>query len=451
MSFQFTPDQEEAVTTIKDFLLKPAVKADDYFITLSGYAGTGKSTIMNYVIKEIKSRKKVVVSAPTHTAKEVIGDITKQNAETIQALLGLRPNTELEGFNPNKPVFDVKAEERIQFYDVVIIDEASMLNTEAVKLIQEKAISHRTKIVFMGDKYQLPPVGETLSKVFKLPNVVTLETIVRQSDSNPNVKLIELARNDVRDGTDLCIPYLKQVVCDMNGEEGFKLLSKDNYYESLLEHYYDSEYHEDSKIIKTICWTNNAVSAINHYVRNKVINSPELIAVGDVLTGYKTISKELTVPPFYVATVKNSIDYIVTDVEIISKTIMGCTLKFYAVSTKGNSHIIYVLHPDSYSTFQAELEDRHIKGSMFRQWKQYYDFKNEIVCMIPFFDSTGKKLCDKDMDYGYAITVHKSQGSTYRNVGVTLTDILKNRTPSERRKLIYVAVSRTSKLNLLYA
>ena len=451
MSFQFTPDQEIAVKTITDFVLEPANKSEDYFITLAGYAGTGKTTIMNHIIKQIKSRKKIVVSAPTHTAKEVIGEITKQNAETIQALLGLRPNTELEGFNPNKPVFDVRAEERIQFYDVVIIDEASMLNTEAVKLIQDKAIAHRTKIIFMGDKYQLPPVGETLSKVFKLKNVVTLETIVRQSDSNPNVKLIELARNDVRDGTDLCIPYIKQIVCDMNEDEGFKLLDKDAYYEALLERYYDSEYQHNSKLIKTLCWTNNAVTAINNYVRNKVINSNELIAKGDVLTGYKTISKEITTPPFYVAVVKNSIDYIVTDVEIISRTIMGCTLKFYAVKTKDNNHTIYVLHKDSYMDFQHKLEELQINGNLYRQWKKYYEFKNEIVVMTPFYDSAGKKMCDKDMDYGYAITVHKSQGSTYSQVGVTLTDILKNRTASERRKLIYVAVSRTSKLNLLYA
>ena len=240
--------------------------------------------------------------------------------------------------------------------------------------------------------------------------------------------------------------YLKN-----NEDEGFKLLDKDAYYEALLERYYDSEYQHNSKLVKTLCWTNNAVTAINNYVRNKVINSNELVAKGDVLTGYKTISKEITTPPFYVAVVKNSIDYIVTDVEIISRTIMGCTLKFYAVRTKDNNHTIYVLHKDSYMDFQHKLEELQINGNLYRQWKKYYEFKNEIVVMTPFYDSAGKKMCDKDMDYGYAITVHKSQGSTYSQVGVTLTDILKNRTASERRKLIYVAVSRTSKLNLLYA
>jgi len=451
MTFQFTPDQDSAKKTITDFILGTPKTFEDYFITLSGYAGTGKTTIMNSIIKEIKNRKKIVVSAPTHTAKEVIGEITNQNAETIQALLGLRPNIELEGFNPNKPVFEVKAEERIQFYDVVIIDEASMLNEAAVSLIEEKAILHKVKVVYMGDKYQLPPVGETISKVFKLKNVVSLETIVRQSNSNPNLKLIELSRNDVRDGTDLCIPYLKQVICDMNNEEGFKLLDKDAYYKRLLECYYDSEYAENPKLVKTLCWTNNAVTAINNYLRNNIIDSKELVAKGDILTGYKTITKEIPTPPFYLPIVKNSVDYIVKDVYIIERTIMGCTLKFYAVSVKDSTSTMYILHRDSYIDFATELEARLQRGKDFRQWKQYYDFKNEIVCMEPIHNMFGVKLCDKDIDYGYAITVHKSQGSTYTNVGVTLTDILKNICKSERRKLIYVALSRTSKMNLLYA
>jgi hypothetical protein len=452
MKFEFTPDQSIAKDTIKDFILGSPKTFEDYFITLSGYAGTGKTTIMNSIIKEIKNRKKIVVSAPTHTAKEVIGEITNQNAETIQALLGLRPNVELEGFNPNKPVFEVKAEERIQFYDVVIIDEASMLNSAAVALIEEKAIQHKVKVIYMGDKYQLPPVGETISKVFKLKNVVNLETIVRQSNSNPNLKLIELARNDVRDGTDLCIPYLRNIVQDMNGEEGFKLLNKDNYYQSLLELYYDSEYAENPKLVKTLCWTNNAVTSINRYLRSNIIKSDELVAVGDILTGYKTITKEIPAPPFYLSIVRNSVDYIVKKVERIDRTIMGCTLSFYAVTVKDSATTMYILHRDSYADFIKEIADRAERGNLFRQWKQYYDFKNEILLMETIqYGPNIRDKCDKDIDYGYAITVHKSQGSTYTNVGVTLTDILKNRTPPERRKLIYVALSRTSKLNLAYA
>ena len=454
MEFQFTPDQEHAKKTIVDFLLAPvAVLENDLFITLSGFAGTGKTTIINAIITELKNKKKIVVSAPTHTAKEVIAGMTKQNAETIQALLGLRPDVEMDDFDPNKPVFNVKAEERIKNYDIVIIDECSMLNKSSVKLIKEKAIENKVKIVYMGDIFQLPPVGEKQSVVFNNPNIVTLTTIVRQSNENPNQKLIELARNDVRDGTDTCQKYLSDITLDVNQKgEGFKLLDQNTYYQEMLEHYFDSEYQHNPKVAKIICWTNNAVTATNRYIRNKVINSEEMVAVGDILMGYKSVSRDLPVYPYFVTYVKNSVDYIVTDVSLITKVVCDIELKGYKVDMEGADDTIFILHRDSYEDFSIEYQNRLGSAKMNgRYWKQFYEFKNQIILMEPFIDDYGRKLCDKDIDYGYAITVHKSQGSTYTNVGVTLKDLLKNRTPQERRQLIYVALSRTSKTNSVYA
>ena len=450
MSFKLTADQIIAKDTIVNLILDDIKCNDDYFITLEGFAGTGKTTVINDIIKDLKFKKKIAVSAPTHKAKEKIGEITKQNAETIQSLLGLRPNTDLEGFNPNKLVFEAKAEEKIQNYDVIFIDEASILNKAATRLIEEKALQHKVRIIYIGDRYQLPPVGEKLSKVFLLKHLIKLDTIVRQSDSNPNQKIIELARNDVRDGTDKLIPYLRAIQADMNGLEGYKLLTKEQYYPALLEKYYDSEYQQNPDLVKTLCWTNKAVFAINQYIRANLIQSKDLIAVGDILMGYKPMSKELDVPPFYIPIIKNSVDYIVTEVEIIERGVAGRLLKGYKVTVKDGKIPMFILHRDSYSEFVLEYNTRLDKAKTFRQWKQFYEFKDQVACLEPMFDDFGNFVCDKDIDYGYAITVHKSQGSTYKTVGITLTDLLKNKTPEDRRKLMYVAISRTSELNYIY-
>lgn len=146
-----TKDQSKAKEILVKFLEAKPQNNEDYFYTLAGFAGTGKSTLMNIILKCLKSNVKVVVSAPTHTAKEVIAGFTNRNAETIQALLGLRPNLDLEEFDPNKPAFSVIAKERIQFYNVLIIDEASMLNKAMVKLIRTKAIENKVKVIFMGE------------------------------------------------------------------------------------------------------------------------------------------------------------------------------------------------------------------------------------------------------------------------------------------------------------
>ena len=53
-----------------------------------------------------------------------------------------------------------------------------------------------------------------------------------------------------------------------------------------------------------------------------------------------------------------------------------------------------------------------------------------------------------DVDYGYALTVHKSQGSTYEDVYVEYNNILSNRKEIEKLKLLYTAITRSA--NKLY-
>lgn len=446
-----TPDQQVAANTIQSWAENRIFKGeDDYFITLSGYAGTGKTTVMNIILQNLR-HKKVVVSAPTHKAKKVIAKSTNRPAETIQKLLGLRPNVEIEDFNPNKPIFMQLAEETIQYYQILVIDEASMLNSAIIDLIYEKAVKHKVKVIFMGDKYQLPPVNEKISKVFLLTNIVNLETIVRQSNSNPNQKLIEIARNDVRDETDNIMQYITDIKIDINEDEGFKRLEKTEFYNATVEKYYDAEYNQNPDIVKTIAWTNKTVKVLNRYIRSKIIESNELIEVGDILMGYKSITKEIKTPPYYIPIIENSADYIVTQVRIIDNVILGVKLKGYSVEFKDCSLPVFILHPDSYEDFIKEYNTRLNIGKTQRRWKQFYDFKDPICLFEDIIDEHGSLVASKDLDYGYAITVHKSQGSTYENVSILLSDLLKNRTASERRKLIYVALSRTSKLNIIYA
>lgn len=407
MSIILTQDQEEAVKFMTAFVDKKAINlVDDLFMVLIGFAGTGKSTVMDTTIRKIRN-KDIVVSAPTHTAKEVIARMTRQQAETIQALLGLRPNVDLAEFNPNKPQFAVIAKEKISKYQVLIIDEASMINKHMFKLITEKAIEYKVKVIFMGDKFQLPPINESSSEVFNLKNRVELTTIIRQKNTNPNQKLIELARNDVRDRTNTFTPYLNEIKADINGEEGFMLLKKDAFYPKIMEYYFDSEYQHNINLIKTLCWTNNAVTAINNYVRNNLIKSNEQIAVGDVLVGYKTVTEELKVHPFYINYVRNSVDYLVENVDIVTKDVTGVMLKGYQVKLRDEDNEIFILHRDSYLDFAKEYKYREQMGKINRSWKPFYNFKNKVIIMETIL-LDGEKVCDKDIGYGYAITVHKS-------------------------------------------
>ena len=457
-----THEQQNIVNQVVDWYHKPAIKEDDYFMTLEGFAGTGKSTVVDFIIKNTTNR--VVVSAPTHKAKKVIQNKTGCIGETLQALLGLRLDTDIENFNPNKPVFNVKADEKIKYYKFVIVDESSMANKPLVKLIKEKAIANKVKVLFVGDRYQLPPVKEKISSVFTMPNRVVLNKIIRQQDSNPNTKLIEISRIDVINGSDKLDKYINQIKRDMNLEEGWRSLNPKDFYSEILEYYYNSSFKIDSDYAKVIAYGNKAVGEINKYIKSKVTDYKEFITKGDVLMGYNNISYQVDAPPYFIPVISNSQDYVVETVELIDLPIEGTVFKGYKTRLLNEYFPLFILHPDSYNDFKREILARREYAIRNNKWTNYYRFKDKIHLMWNIYDPYDPKklLVKKDIDYGYAITVHKSQGSTYNNVGAVLKDINTlgrdvNQFPIYRqeekqliRQLKYVALSRTSNINVVY-
>ena len=108
------------------------------------------------------------------------------------------------------------------------------------------------------------------------------------------------------------------------------------------------------------------------------------------------------------------------------------------------------------TTFGINTQKRSTLISVRRNgWYVYYKFKNRFLTNLKFSIETiqGTKWINKDIDYGYSMTVHKTQGSTFDNVAIDLTDIVFQNTRFGRRendidirnKLMYVALSRARK------
>ncbi|MCL4377506.1 MAG: ATP-dependent RecD-like DNA helicase [Actinobacteria bacterium] len=157
-------DQQEAI--------KSAVY--EKILIITGSPGTGKSTILNYVLKILeRDNKRVKLAAPTGRASKRLSETTGREAKTIHRLLEYNPK--LNTFSRNK--FNKLS------CDLLIIDEASMIDIKLMKNLLE-AIDLRTKIIFVGDADQLPSVGPgnvlndmINSGVFK---IVRLNKIYRQ-------------------------------------------------------------------------------------------------------------------------------------------------------------------------------------------------------------------------------------------------------------------------------
>lgn len=151
---------------------KEAIKAvnDNNVCVITGGPGTGKTTIIKFIIELYKKEnKKVVLCAPTGRAAKRMSETTGEDATTIHRLLCLGKVEESLGM------------ERVDYAiepidtDVLIIDEMSMVDVFLMNYIL-KGLYMGTKLVLVGDVNQLPSVGP--GNVLKdIINSETVETI----------------------------------------------------------------------------------------------------------------------------------------------------------------------------------------------------------------------------------------------------------------------------------
>lgn len=156
---------------------------------LAGYAGTGKSTVTNFAIQELKDRygiTKVRSAAYTGMAASVMRKKGVAGASTIHALIYIAqedPETGQYKFSLNRigPAADA---------DLIVLDECSFVDTDMAADVQ----SFGKKILVMGDPGQLPPVRGQGAFTGREPNYF-LREIHRQAENSPIIRLATLARN----------------------------------------------------------------------------------------------------------------------------------------------------------------------------------------------------------------------------------------------------------------
>lgn len=445
----FNDEQYIGVNKIRGWVKKPDIK----FFTLAGYAGTGKSTCIKKIIDEY--RGSIVVSAPTHKAKKVIMNTTGMEAKTLHALLGLRPDVDLDEFNPNDPKFNPIAEPKIGDYDLVIIDEASMINLELFNMIREKTKDIETKVLFMGDPAQIPPVGEKESVIFTQSDIEIywLTIIERQNDTNPLITVYDALRNHLND------PYggfIRKTEVNELGEGVIFLTDKDEFRKAILEKYRSEEFKTNTDFAKVIAWRNITVQGANKVIRNEMFGKhTDIIEVGDILMGYRSVRS--TNSQYNI--IENSGDYRVMSKSELQENkyhIMGYPVRLREDLAHGKfkfKDIFIVDFSDHENLYKyAEQHDfyRDIgkNNKEFGSWTQYYNFRRQNILMkkiTKYKNGAPRSKYDiiaKDMDYGMAITAHKAQGSTYTHVFVMENDINMNWLIKERNQLKYTSLTR---------
>jgi len=448
-------DQKKAFEKLRDYIVD---KDNDDIYVLKGWAGTGKtycvSLLVRFILEVVHPNKKwykVAVTGPTNKSVRVIKKTAgiknpRVTFQTIHKMLGLTERITSDG----KQEFVNQGDfiPPINTMKLLIIDEVSMLNDD----LFHEIIKYRDqlKIICMGDPAQIPPVGkpdcipfrEEFTEMYGI-KTVELKKIMRQKEGNPIIETSVQIRSDLEN------PSIQLDNKTRTNEKGegieYVNLNGDNVkkeFNTNLEKYFKSkEFEENPEYTKIIAWRNKTVSTMNFLVRriiygeeaieNKILIGEKLIANNPIIESEQIIfntNDEFSVDAFEVKENRMKVEGI------------EASLKYYETlvsylddEDKKISIYIDILHEDSEMDFQRianTLKRIAIeKKGKDRSWIRYYDFLRKYA----------------DVSYAYAITAHKSQGSTYEYTFVLDDDINMNTNVVERNRIKYTAYTRSSK------
>jgi exodeoxyribonuclease-5 len=408
--------------------LEKFVKSKEKLYLLTGYAGTGKTTLLQALIKRLRDRgdfRAVVLTAFSNKATKVLERMADRwelevDSMTCCKLLGLKPEIDsATGGQVFRP--DADSESNFERYQLVVVDEASMINEEMWHLLVAAVtdLYKKTQILFVGDMAQLPPVNETESLVFS--------QITQRSDLTEVVRyggaigvLAESIRNQLES------PDLPHFVTSVNGDrtEGVFALSYPEWEKLLIKAFQSETYKLDPDYTRTVAYTNARVNQLNCKIRTAIYgtDTPRFVAGERLVANSPYLINDMLLLPTS------------SECEIIELATdeMGPwrVWKLHVLTDEGKCRDVSVLHEWSQPEFTRLLN----LYAQEKRWREFWDLKNLFA----------------DLNYAYCLTIHKAQGSTFQNVFVDIPNTLINRNIRQRNQLLYVAVTRAAKRLFLY-
>lgn len=389
----------ELVSEKENIVLSDTQKAAIYtclnnnISVITGGPGTGKTTIIKCIIDILENEKKsYILCAPTGRAAKRITETTGKKSKTLHRLL------EISKISDNDMDAIINFAPEILPYNVVIVDEVSMVDTILMNNLV-KALKDSTKLILVGDSYQLPSVGpgSVLKDIIdsKVVSVAELTEIYRQSKESKIVvsaHKVKTGENIEFENKDTDMYFVETSSIEETKKEVLGLLSNG------LSGYADYNVLEDVQVITPIKKTELGTYSLNRAIQN-VLNKEEMYK------NEKKAGERVFRQGDKVMQIRNNYD--------IQYDVDGVT---YKGVYNGDIGIV-----QSVDNAAKELVVKFDDGKKIK-----YDFD----------------MLD-ELEHAYAVTVHKSQGSEFKAVIIPLYVCYEK---LFNRNLLYTAMTRAKHL-----
>jgi len=426
---------------------------------------------------------------------EQINFIPKISFMTIHKLLEFKPVIMAED---GSKIFKSTKESKFlkQMEDkLVVIDECSMIAKEMIGDLKKYTELYPIKVIYMGDQKQLPPPGEPESLLFttippKYKHYILLDQVMRTNSTDiKDVCTIIRKWNQKESLPKLLLPIHNR----KNSKKTFRLFhKKKNHLESSWFKYFIKKL-DASDIPIILTWRKETSNTYNTLIRKHVHKSnnlnnyiigdyamfnnfytsvedgssfytADMIKIIDIETEEKLLydwSKMIiSLSPKEQLVLETSFPGITDPKNIIDKAINTMLNKIskqnnkFRIDTftverihsditsivKGKTYTVKTIHRDDLDNYQKMLNftKEHIEF-FFKKYKTEKIISN-------MWDIYHKKLIEPyaALNFGYSITTHKAQGSTFSTVIVDVQDISENPNINELQKALYTAAGRAA-------
>lgn len=429
--FAPTPDQQEALDLMTSWLGEgyyhiptpnlihagPKFKHEHPFFLLKGYAGTGKTFCIQELVNAGTFKpSEICFTAPTNKAVKVLRNYLDDaglqacTTKTIYSLLGLslQTNGEVKELaKPDEPV-------NLSQYKVIVVDEGSMVNRFLMDAIHDAFAKWKVPFIFMGDPAQLPPVGEITSPIWKIENGYALTKVLRYGNS-----MLDLATS-IRNVVDNPFPSIK-----IETNPPVHRVTKPEWFDEILKNL-ELFKTDEAKIIS---WRNTKVDEYNAFIRRNIFGQQEARAAMWLPTDKIVATSRCTDLDDNILLQTDETAEILEIAE--GNHPLYSEFEIYnilALDERDRKITLRVLTASGAFRLSNKLNELSMeaKGGKRYKWKEFWTLKEAF----------------SEIRHSYAITSHRSQGSSYRKVFVDLEDLMLNRNKAEAFRSLYVSCTR---------